>query len=320
MRCNFLVASCVPDGGVYKCTLYDDGTVDIGEKISMPSPMYIQLDGSRLWAVLRAPFDDSNDSGVAAYDIETGERLTEIFSTKGEVGCHIAASGKDVYCANYIGGSVFKVSDVLDAHEGQGVDPQRQLSPHPHSVVISPDGKYLLSCDLGLDKIIIYDRQLRALSHGSVPDGSGARHLVFSHAGDYIYCVNEMGGSISVFRFADGLLEYVNTVSVMPADFCGIAAAAAIKISQSGERLYITERATQKIVTLGINNAELTVLARTGSKGREPRDFTLLANDKYAVCTNQFENSVSVFKMCVDETPEFMSSFNVKSPLCAVGM
>ena len=65
--CEFLVASCVKDGGVYRFRLYEDGGLEVRQKLPMPSPMYLQLEANRLWSVLRAPFSDSKQSDVAAW-------------------------------------------------------------------------------------------------------------------------------------------------------------------------------------------------------------------------------------------------------------
>lgn len=316
--CEFLVASCVEDGGVYKFRLYEDGGLEIRQKLSMPSPMYLQLEANRLWAVLRAPFSDSKQSGVAAYDVTTGKQITDVFSTKGEVACHIAVVGDDVYCANYITGSVIKLSDRLDVHNGIGTDPIRQSCPHAHSVCFSPDKQFVLSCDLGIDTVFVYDRGLNLVSTAKVPSGAGARHLVFSKDGRFVYVMNEMGGSISIFSYQFGALEYVDTLSVLPSNFFGIGSGAAIKLSIDGRYLYVTERATQSIITLAVDGANLNILTRTDCQGKEPRDFTLLANDRFAVCTNQFDNTVALFKMSSKGIPIFLNRVPMASPLCVV--
>ena len=316
--CDFYVASCTETGGAYRFRLYDDGSIEESQKIPMPDPMFLQLDGDVLWATLLHPFKDSIESGFAAYDTGSGNRITEIISTKGEVSCHIAASRSDVYCANYIGGSVFASSGRLSAHCGQGVDPDRQKSPHPHSVLFSPDERFLLSCDLGLDTIFVYDRKLQEVSRSCVPCGSGVRHAVFSGDGKYVYCINEMGGSISVFSWEAPCLTYINTVSILKSEQQEAAAGAAIKISKDGQYLYATERTTRTVVTLKAKGAHIVPIAYTDCAGTEPRDFTLLADDRFAVCTNQFSNNLSLFQIDADRTPRFLSRVELPAPLCAI--
>ena len=178
--------------------------------------------------------------------------------------------------------------------------------------------KHLLATDLGLDTVFVYDRDLSLLSSASVPDGSGVRHGVFSHDGKYFYCVNEMGGSVSTFAWRAPHLSLLNTVSILPSDYEGVGSGAAIKLSESGDRLYLTERATERIITLKVEREHLSVLARTDTHGKEPRDFTLLANGRYAIVTNQFSDSASVYTLDEDGIPVLLSRFAIPAPLSAV--
>ena len=316
---NFYVASCVPDGGVYRCEFDVDGKVETKKVISAPSPMWIEPAGDEsLWVLMRAPFEDSPNSGVAKFSLIDGERIGDVLSTEGEVACHLAVDGDNLYAANYISGNVWSSIGKLVTHNGKGMDPVRQTSPHVHSVFFSPDKKYILSCDLGIDKIFVYDRKLNFVSSADAPAGAGARHLAFSKDGDFVYVINEMGGSISIFSYTCGLLDYVNTVSVLPSNFLGVGSGAAIKLSKDGTRLYVTERSTQSIITLAVKDDNLEILARTDCNGKEPRDFTLLADDRFAVCTNQFDNTIALFRISPEGTTTFLNKIELNAPLCVI--
>ena len=75
-------------------------------------------------------------------------------------------SGKWVFVANYGGGSVaaFPVQDdgklgeasAFFQHAGSSVNKARQSGPHGHAVVVSPDNRFVLAADLGLDKVFAY--------------------------------------------------------------------------------------------------------------------------------------------------------------------
>ena len=316
---NFYVASCVPDGGVYRCKLDVDGKVETKKVISAPSPMWIEPAGDEsLWVLMRVPFEDSPNSGVAKFSLIDGEIIGDVLSTEGAVACHLAVDGDNLYAANYISGNVWSSGGKLVTHNGKGMDPVRQTSPHVHSVFFSPDKKYILSCDLGIDKIFVYDRKLNFVSSADAPAGAGARHLAFSKDGDFVYVINEMGGSISIFSYTRGLLDYVNTVSVLPSNFSGVGSGAAIKLSRDGTRLYVTERSTQSIITMAVKDDNLEILARTDCNGKEPRDFTLLADDRFAVCTNQFDNTIALFCISPEGVPSFLNKVELAAPLCAI--
>lgn len=316
---SFYVASCIPDGGVYRCELGVDGKVETKKVISAPSPMWIEpAEDESLWVLMRTPFADSPNSGVAKFSLIDGERIGDILSTEGEVACHLAVDGDNLYAANYISGNIWSSSGKLVAHSGKGINPARQTRPHAHSVFFSPDKKHILSCDLGIDKIFVYDKNLNFVSSADTPAGAGARHLVFSKAGDFIYVINEMGGSISIFSYRCGHLDYINTVSVLPANFSGVGSGAAIKLSKDGTRLYVTERSTQSIITLAVKDDDLQILAHTDCNGKEPRDFTLLADDRFAVCANQFDNTIALFCISDEGIPTFLNKIDLNAPLCAI--
>ena len=312
---DFWVASCVPEGGAYHYRLYEDETVEEVQMIPMPSPMFLEWQGDRLCAILRAPFADSKESGVATYDPKTGERLTEILSTKGEVACHFAVDGDDIYCANYISGSVFKAPDGLDVHTGHGINPVRQTSPHVHSTFFSPDKKYVLSCDLGLDTVFVYDRDLNLVSTARVPDGAGARHTVFSKDGKFVYCINEMSATISVFSYKEGTLTYLHDVDAKPQGFLEQGKGSAIRLSLDGKRLYVTERGSETIALFAVDGANLTLLSHFDSHGAEPRDFMLIADERYAVCTNQFSDQFALYRVESNGSLTFLNSIAVPQPI-----
>ncbi len=314
--CDLLIASCEAEGGIIKYRLGTGGELEQIGKIPMPSPMFFEVKNNVIWVVLRAPFEGISDSGVAAFDLCTGKRLTETVSTLGDVGCHITVDGGDVYCANYIRGSVFKSPDVLRAHTGHGTDKVRQEAPHVHSVFFSPDKKYVLSCDLGLDTVFVYDRELNLISEARVPDGSGARHTVFSKDGKYVYCINEMAATVSVFAYNDGRLTYIRDVSAKPEGFAGQGKGAAIKLNRDGDRIYVTERGSESISVFGVDGEKLTLIDTVSSHGKEPRDFTLFDGEKMAVCANQFSDSVSVYSVDKNGKLSFEKSFFLPSPIC----
>lgn len=51
------------------------------------------------------------------------------------------------------------IGSLLDEkeHIGQGRDPVRQEKAHAHSVWITPDGMKICVCDLGIDRLIVYE-------------------------------------------------------------------------------------------------------------------------------------------------------------------
>ena len=250
------IASSVPDGGMLRYRLTSEGELSPIDCLPIASPNYAYRDGDAVWVTLRPGADPRSEGAVLRLAISPDGMLSrdgEEIPTGGVSSCHLAVEGDDVYVANYSSGSVTKIGMQPLVHEGRGVNPKRQEMAHCHCTVFSPDKRYVLVCDLGLDTVFVYDRDLKEISRARVPDGEGCRHLVFSHDGRFVYVVNELGCSVSVFAYDDGRLNYLSTTptrTYRPHE--GPDKGSAIKLSRSGKYLFITNRGENEIVTLRI--------------------------------------------------------------------
>ena len=150
--------SCVPDGGILHYALSDGGELTLLDTLPLPSPNYLLIEGDLAYATLSTPFPDSDEGGVIRLAVNSDGSLSragEIVPTGGSGACHLAFDGGELYVANYGSGSVVKIGASPVVHEGRGPDPIRQEAPHCHSVFFSPDRKYLLVCDPGLDAVFV---------------------------------------------------------------------------------------------------------------------------------------------------------------------
>ncbi len=344
---EFLIAenAPLPTGGVSHWSLWEDETLTVSDtRIPMDNPMWIEVTGDRLGAVLMSATEH-----YAAYSLRTGEKITNDIPaidndicrfigdgydipTLGSVVCHFTGDGDDLYFANYGGGvwdgnvarassdTVTRVDHAM-AHRDVPLGPNknRQERPHVHHCLLSPDKKYVLVCDLGLDSVFVYDRSLNCVSRASVPPGHGARHSVFSPDGTRLYTLSEMGGTVTAFRWNDGILTDPVTVDVKPAgregEHCD---SAAIVLSADGRHLYATNRFINTICHCIIGNDGLPVpVSQTNCDGDHPRDFRLIANGRYAVCTNTFSDTLTLYRVEADgELTPLTTVPAGKKPLC----
>jgi len=141
-------------------------------------------------------------------------------ATRGAGPCHISLdkSGKFALVANYDGGSVAtfpvhpdgtlgEAADFVE-HRGSSADKERQAAPHAHWIGTSPDNRFALAADLGLDEILIY--HFSATKGTLAPNdpafaklspGSGPRHLAFHPNGKFVYLLTEMEDSVTAFAY-----------------------------------------------------------------------------------------------------------------------
>ena len=121
--------------------------------------------------------------------------LNEVPS-RGADPCYITVdkTGKYVLVANYTGGSVAVFPVLADGklgeasafvqHTGHGTNPKRQEKAHAHSIDLSPDNRFAMVDDLGLDELLVYkfDSANGSLTPNNPPfakldPGAGPRHF-----------------------------------------------------------------------------------------------------------------------------------------------
>ena len=113
--------------------------------------------------------EPGNTVSAFAMDTKTGKlRFLNRVSSKGIGPCHIAIdkTGKFLAVGNFGSGSVATLPIHSDGslgeasafiqHVGKSVDPVAQAGPHAHCVAFSPDNRFLVVADRGLDKVMVY--------------------------------------------------------------------------------------------------------------------------------------------------------------------
>ncbi len=308
----FYIADCHKNGGIYACEIEKDKLVK-KQYIQLDRPMYLAAFKDKLYCILRAPFKDNENSAVLSFDVlgdGTLANMSEPISTEGRVCCHLCIKDGAVFSANYLSGSVNKLGVKTVAHNGKSVHPTRQEAAHTHFTRVSPDGKYILVCDLGMDTIFTYDTDLNEVSRAKVPAGNGVRHLEYSPDGKTVYSADELTATISVFDYNDGKLEYVTMVEGVENGFAMPNTAAAIK--RKGNLLYISHRGFDGISVFDISNKIPKFVTSFKSGGTSPRDFEVLGD--YIVVTNEGGNA------CLFDIVSYklLDEIKLNSPLCVI--
>ena len=309
------VSSCHEQGGIHCFSLTDTGLVPVGFT-PMDRPMYTIAEGDRLYALLRAPFPDSEHSGVLALRIGADGSLTpleSLCSTKGIVGCHLCRMNDATYVTNYVSGSVFKLPDTLITHSGSSVHPTRQTAAHTHFVTPTPDGRYLLVTDLGMDQILTYDTDLGLVDIAETTAGTGPRHLAFSADGTLCYCVNELSSTVTVYAYADGALTMLSEHAALPGDFTGESTAAAIR--RTDRHLFVSNRGHDSITCFEMVDKTLQRCGIFDCGGQSPRDF-IIVGDRL-ICTNEADGSVTLLDISNPAQGKLLQKLTIEKALCA---
>jgi 6-phosphogluconolactonase len=298
----------------------------LGLAVETVNPSFLAVDPSHrfLYAVNEVGnYQGQKSGGVSAFAIDhaTGKLtfLNEVAS-KGADPCYITVdkTGKYVLVANYTGGSV-AVFPILEhgrigeasafvQHTGHGTNPERQEAPHAHSIDLSPDNRFAVVDDLGLDQSIVYRFDSakgtlipNGVQFGKADPGAGPRHFAFGSNGKFAYVVNEMGSSVLVFAFdgTAGVLRPLQTISTIPKGFVEHNDDAEIEVHPSGKFLYASNRGHDSIAVFGIDTEKgtLTLIEYVPTKGKTPRSFEIDPTGSLLFAENQKSNNIVVFRI-----------------------
>jgi 6-phosphogluconolactonase len=324
--------------GIYKIQ-FNPETGELTQKETWAttlSPSYISYnnDKSLVYAV-----NEEGEGSVSIFKVgaSAGELLNQ-YETNGAAPCHIALNeaNDQLVVSNYMGGNytVFNLDEsglpidepVTVQHSGSGRH-QRQEASHLHFGTYSPDQKLIYTVDLGTDKIMALPVTTGAnaaeITALELDSADGPRHLVFDKNGEYVFILNELSNTlVSAKVVADsGTLQLVDRKSTLPDDFAEYSQAAAIKLSQDGKYVYVSNRGHNSIAVFeAATDGTLTFKSNHSIIGDWPRDFTFSPDGNYLLVANERSNKVNVFAVDINsgalsETP---FSVEVSKPTCLI--
>lgn len=231
---------------------------------------------------------------------------------------HLAvdATGRVLLAANYHEGYVAAIPIGADGalgaprcvrHEGRSVHPTRQEKPHVHSVTVSPDNRFAIVADLGLDRIFTYalDPAAAILTPATPPfvastPGAGPRHCKFGPGGRRLYAINELDNTITAYAYdpATGRLSPLQSVPTVPPG--GVPSTTAeIRVHPNGRFLYGSNRGHDSLAVFAIHPADgtLSPVEVVPSGGATPRNFALSPDGQWLVCGHQGTDRLTVFRV-----------------------
>lgn len=307
---------------VYK---FDAGTgmatwVSNTDSVVNPSYLALSADRSKLYAVNET---GGNEPGaVSAFSFNKKEGTLQLINQQASGGDHpcyvaITKDAKWLAVGNYSGGN-FSLLPVLPTgalapaaqtvqHKGSGANKSRQEKAHVHATVFSPDEKYLVTPDLGTDKVMMYAFNPNAAQpvkpHAqpfveSQP-GSGPRHFTFHPAGKWAYSIEELSGTVVVYQFKSGKLHFVQRVATHPAGSALQKGSADIHLSPDGKFLYASNRGEENnIAIFAVDNSKGTLTPKGYQPvlGKAPRNFIIDPSGAFLLVANQETDNIVIFK------------------------
>lgn len=324
----------VYDVDVEKGTLTERSEVEV----SNASHLAVSKNGKYLYSI--------EDEGVAVFERDKNGDLTRLNSVdiNGMRGCYLATDvdGRYLYVAGYHDGKVTvvhthkdgRLGSVMDGvfHKGLGSVAERTFRPHVSCAERTPDGRFLLVADLGIDQVKIYrfDGEKGTLS---LVDAircdleSGPRHFMFSKDGKFLYLMYEIKNVIDVYTYETGdrvpKIEKIQTIpSTAPERTSQLTAACTIRMSEDEIHLFCSN-AGDNSVSVYERDAQtglLKLLCCLPISGDYPKDIAIFPDGNHLASINHGSNSISFFQVEYKEKLLVMSgrSISVNEPNCCV--
>lgn len=279
-----------------------------------------------------ADFEGATSGSVSAYAIDraTGHlTLLNTVSSRGAGPAHLSVhrGGKFVLVANYHGGTVAVLPIRADGSLGAATDVKKDAGdiaatraasgppgsfalsghdkPHAHMIQSDPSGKFVLSADLGLDRIYVwkFDAEKGELTpnqppYVSLPAGDGPRHFVFHPNGRWLYSLQEEASTVVKFDWdaGAGTLTPRQTLSSLPKGFQGTDYTSEVMLSPDGKFLYAANRLHDSIAWFTVGaSGDLAYVAEEWTRGDYPRSFNIDPTGKFMYVLNQRGDAITAF-------------------------
>lgn len=283
------------------------------EEITNPSFLTLSNDGEYLYS--------NCDEGVAAFKVLPDGNLEYLnrHSVQGLRPCYLQVDSANEYLVSsgyYDGkltvsrlnsdGTVGDVTDEVFMKSPGGVI-SRNNRCHVNCAIFTPDEKYILAVDLGMDQIKIYDfnKQTGKMALKDIircEIDSGPKHLIFSNDKRYIYLTHENANMVTEYAYSMGkkgpVFEKIDKCSTLPPKFSEDNCAVTLKISSDDKHLFATNSGDNSVAIYRIGEGhKMEMVCVLPVSGIYPRDIYLFPDKKHFASINQESDSITIFKV-----------------------
>lgn len=316
--------------GIYKLD-FNTKTGELSNKqlaVATENPSFITFspDKKYLYAV-----GEGQTSAVTAFKMKDDGALEFINSesSNGKGPCHVSlnVSGDKAVVSNYGGGTISiynlnkdgslnKADQVFNHNEAE------QKSARAHSAQFYKDDLFV--SDLGRNRLYQYklvddSYQLKLNTIVPIEGNPGPRHFAISENGNFIYMINEYGGSITSVKRTNSGFEQIDFDSTLDENYKGKNKCADIHLSKDERFLYGSNRGENSIAVFKRNTETGTIdkIQNMSVHGDWPRNFTLDPTGEFMLVANQKSENISVFKIDTETGKlSFLHAIDIPSPVC----
>lgn len=329
-------------GSAKGITVYD---VDV-EKGKFIKRCEVEIDNASYLVVAnnRKTLYSIADEGVVSFRIHENGSITRLNSKniRGMRGCHLSTDVNDKYLfvSGYHDGKATVLHLNPDGsigsiaagvyHKGLGSVAERTFRPHVSCTRMTPDRKFIMVADLGIDQVKVYrfsEREEELILVDTIPCDleSAPRCFQFSADGKFIYLMYEVKNVIDVYTYEYEArapkIEKIQTISTTGDDkLSQLTAACSIRFS-SDEKYLFCSNAGDDTVSIYSRDEEtglLELICCLPISGEYPKDVAVFPDDKHIASCNHETGSITFFKVDYERGLLIMSAkqLDVDEPNC----
>ena len=312
------VGSYSYNGQAKGITVYD---VDVEEgrfiprcEVEVDNASYViaSNDGKTLYSIA--------DEGVVSFRIHENGAITRLNSAniKGMRGCHLSTDADDkyIFVSGYHDGksTVLRlnedgsVGEIVTGvyHKGLGSVAERNFRPHVSCSRRTPDGKFIMVADLGIDQVKIYrfnehdeEKVLVDALHCELE--SAPKCFRFSTDGRFFYLISELKNVIDVFTYETGdrqpKIEKIQTVFTAGPKQSQLTAACSMRMSNDETHLFCGNAGDNSVTVYERDKVTglLEAICCLPISGSYPKDICVFPDDKHIASINHESDSITFF-------------------------
>lgn len=298
-------------------------------EVDNSSYLIASTDGKTLYSIA--------DEGVVAFRILENGSLSRLNSAKikGMRGCHLSTDKHDkyVFVSGFHDGKATilrlrrdgGVGEIVDGvfHKGLGSVADRNFRPHVTCTRRTPDDKYVMVADSGLDQVKIYrfseqEEHLIQVDAIRCDLESAPRCFRFSSDGKFIYLMYEQKNVIDVYTYECGdrvpVIEKIQTISTTAPKHNQLTAACSMRFSPDEKHLFCGNAGdeTVSVYSRDPETGMLTQLCCLPISGEYPKDLCVFPDDKHIASINHESGTITFFKVDYEKGLLIMSSNEIR--------
>lgn len=305
--------------------------------ISNPSYLCVSADKKFLYSI--------EDEGVASFTIDENGDLTKVNSKwiGGMRGCYLCVDSQRRYLfvSGFHDGRVTmmrlnedgSIEGIADGifHQGlaNSVNNRRLDHPKVSCVMLTPDEKFLLASDHGLNQVKVYyvdykRGKLRLADTIRCEMDAEPRTLRFSGDGKHLYILDELLNEIEVYNYRldgnDPVFEKIQQLPVLIGDDSA-AESTCMNFTEDGKYLYVTIDGFNGISLLAVrNDGTLALECSMLTSGYFPKSIMPIPESHFIAVLNHDNNEIRTFQVFKEDLKYFILGKNapvkVDKPNC----